>query len=183
MRKFWKTIGVERQELEAYLAGHARYWTVGPSKKQTSYANLLLVERMHSFAKMEEIIPEELSSIWRGVMWEWQEKYNHKWQPGFNGNNLVLYKGIPGAQARYHCVACRYDANKPTEYCPKCGAPTQKFWDVICFSSGVDMSRDYSGFSDQELLERAKLVQNFDRLCEDLITLAMVANSRKVLIS
>lgn len=91
-----------RKEMIDCLKKHFRYDTMNPWNRSTSYARCVKIHRIDFPSREVENraydfldIKEAYSDI-RRLMREFAERYDHRWQMGFNGRSggyLVLYQG------------------------------------------------------------------------------------------
>ena len=179
-----------REAMTAFLKKHFRYNTMNSWNRSTSYANNI---KLHQIDKPEDID----SDTWYEMLWitEWQEKlsdmledfdrkYNWQWQAGINGRSggyVVLYKGgIKPSGYKSYCTCCgqkNYQAlpEGETGTCGRCDAKArinfkQTHMQVFTWpGKDVDMYEDFEGWTLSELRERVELVQEFDRLCDDIV--------------
>lgn len=155
----------DRKSMERFLKNHFRYNTNGGWNHSTSYANNMKIYNLGLPREKEEILYELLSADnYEEILWpvnklinNFKRKYNYKFQPGVNGRSdgyLVLYQG--GIKdGRIYTYPIRH----------------------------MDMEEDcFDTWSDQELEERVKLVQDFDILCNNIIKeLSEIAGSYTVI--
>jgi len=180
-----------RGAMTAFLQKHFRYHTMNSWNRSTSYANCI---KLHQFDKPDNIN----SDTWWEMLWitEWQEKlsdlledfsrkYNWHWQAGINGRSggyVVLYRGgiKPSGHKSYctHCGQKNYQAVTEDEIgiCGRCDAKArvnfeQTHMQVFTWpGKDVDMYEDFEDWTLSELRERVELVQDFDRLCETIVS-------------
>jgi len=180
-----------RETMTAFLKKHFRYHTMNSWNRSTSYANCI---KLHQFDKPDNIN----SDTWWEMLWitEWQEKlsdlledfsrkYNWQWQAGVNGRSsgyVVLYRGgiKPSGHKSYctHCGQKNYQAVLEGEVgiCGRCDAKArvnfkQTAMQVFTWpGKEVDMYEDFEDWTLSELRERVELVQDFDRLCETIVS-------------
>ena len=177
--------------MTAFLKKHFRYHTMNSWNRSTSYANCI---KLHQFDKPDNIN----SDTWWEMLWitEWQEKlsdlledfsrkYNWQWPAGVNGRSggyVVLYRGgiKPSGHKSYctHCGQKNYQAvpEGRVGICGRCDAKARvnfKQTDMQVFTwpgKEVDMYEDFEDWTLSELRERVELVQDFDRLCETIVS-------------
>lgn len=188
---FYKEIDKRyRESMAAFLKKHFRYNTMNSWNRSSTYANNI---KLHQIDKPENIN----SDTWWEMLWitQWQEKlsdlledfgrgHNWLWQAGINGRSggyVVLYRGgiKPSGYKSYctHCGQKNYQAVADGEkgICGKCDAKErvnfkQTHMQVFTWpGKDVDMYEDFEGWTLSELRERVELVQDFDRLCDDLV--------------
>ena len=179
-----------REQMMAFLQKHFRYNTMNSWNRSTSYANCI---KLHSVDKPDNID----SDIWWEMLeiTEWQEKmsdlledfgrkYDWQWQAGINGRSggyVVLYRGgiKPSGYKSYctHCGQKNYQtvAEGEVGICGRCDAKArvnfkQTHMQVFTWpGKDVDMYEDFEGWALSKLRERVELVQDFDRLCDDIV--------------
>ena len=174
-----------------YLRQHFRYNTMNSWNRSTSYANNI---KLHNVDKPAEID----NDTWWEILWitDWQNqlsdlledfgrKYNFQWQAGINGRSggyVVLYKGgiKPSGYKSYctHCGQKNYRAVTDGEIgiCGRCEAKARvnfKQTHVQVFTwpgKDTDMYEDFEAWTLSDIRERVALVQDFDKLCDEIIS-------------
>ena len=159
--------------------------------RSTSYANCI---KLHHVDKPKDID----SDTWYEMLGitQWQEKlsdllgdfgrkHNWQWQAGINGRSggyVVLYKGgiKPSGYKSYcsHCGQKNYEAVPEGQIgtCGRCDAKARinfKQTHMQVFTWPGKSVDEYQKFEDgtlSEIRERAELVQDFDRLCDDIVS-------------
>ena len=181
-----------RAEMTAYLSGHFRYNTMNSWNRSTSYAcNMKLYKLGLDRGTEDKLwdmiqVPEFYERLNERIEdFNWQ--HNYLWQAGWNGRSggyLVLYQG----------------GTKPSRYrsyCTKCGQKNYTSvaetgnWSGVCNEEArvdyikppmqifsfpgrdVDMDEDFEDWSLYELQQRTELVQEFDRLADDIVAEAL----------
>ena len=180
-----------RQTMVKFLKKHFRYNTMNSWNRSTSYANNI---KLYNVDKPDDIDNE----IWWELIWitEWQEKlsdlledfgrkYEWQWQAGINGRSggyVVLYKGgiKPSGYKSYctHCGQKNYQEITEDEIgiCGRCDAKArvnfkQTHMQVFTWpGKDVDMYEDFENWNLSEIRERVELVQDFDKLCDDIVS-------------
>jgi hypothetical protein len=180
-----------REAMMAFLKKHFKYNTMNSWNRSTSYANCI---KLYNIDKPEDINSE---TWWEMLgITEWQEKlsdlledfgrrYEWQWQAGINGRSggyIVLYRGgiKPSGYKSYctHCSQKNYEAVPEGEIgiCGRCDAKArvnfkQTHMQVFTWpGKDMDMYEDFEGWTLSQLRERVELVQDFDRLCEEIMT-------------
>lgn len=180
-----------RQAMTAFLKEHFRYNTMNSWNRSTSYANNI---KLHNIDKPSDVNNDTLWEMlwvtgWRNILSELLEdfdrKHNWRWQAGINGRSggyVVLYRGgiKPSGYKSYctHCGQKNYQAvpEGQTGICGRCDAKArinfrQTHMQVFTWpGKNVDMYEDFEGWTVSDLRERVELVQDFDRLCDDIAT-------------
>lgn len=179
-----------REAMTAFLKKHFRYNTMNSWNRSTSYANCI---KLYNIDKPDDID----NDTWWEMIWitEWQEKlsdlledfgrkHEWQWQAGINGRSggyVVLYRGgiKPSGYKSYcnHCGQKNYQAVPDGQIgiCGRCDAKArvnfkQTHMQVFTWpGKDVDMYEDFKGWSLSQLRERVELVQDFDRLCDDIV--------------
>ena len=180
-----------REAMKVFLKEHFRYHTMNSWNRSTSYANCI---KLHHVDKSSDIDDD----TWWEMLWiaEWQEKmsdlledfsmnHNWQWQAGINGRSggyVVLYKGgiKPSGYKSYctHCGQKNYQSVSESKagICGRCDTKARvnfKETHMQVFTwpgKDVDMCEDFDGWTLSEIRERVELVQEFDKLCEAIVT-------------
>lgn len=187
MTIFQKKVGRTKKELVAYLEGHFRYDTANRWNCVTSYANNVKMYNLGFTEKAWEIIADDdLSApIYEAIddmIREFSKAHSYKYTAGFNGRNsgyLVLYPSERKAlDYKSYCPVCGQrnfqevtDANYK---CGRCGARryplTSPEYELVVYPGrGIDSDADFEDWTVDELKDRVKLVQDFDKLCDDIV--------------
>ena len=179
-----------RETMTAFLKKHFRYHTMNSWNRSTSYANCI---KLHQVDKPSDID----NDIWWEMfhLAEWQEKMsdlledfsrknNWQWQAGINGRSggyVVLYRGgIKPSGYKSYCTNCgqkNYQAvpEGKVGVCGRCDAEArvnfkQAHMQVFTWpGKDTDMCEDFNSWTLGELRERVELVQEFDKLCDDIV--------------
>ncbi len=116
-------------------------------------------------------------------MEEFGRKHNWQWQAGINGRSggyVVLYRGgIKPSDYKSYCTHCgqkNYQAvpEGQTGICGRCDAKVRvnfKQTDMQIFTrpgKDVDMHEGFEDRTLSDLRERVELVQDFDKLCDEI---------------
>ena len=187
--------------MTTFLREHYRYHCMNSWNRSTSYANCI---KLHHVGKPSDI---DEDSWWQMLdVTEWHEaleelleefarKHNYAWQAGINGRSggyVVLYRGgIKPSGYKSYCTQCgqkNYQAvpDGKMGVCGRCGAEVrinfkQTHMQVFTWpGKQVDMQEDFEDWSMDELQARVILVQDFDRLCDDIVTeyMSLCRNNR-----
>ncbi|MCK4887445.1 MAG: hypothetical protein KAS96_08665 [Planctomycetes bacterium] len=178
-----------RETMGKFLRKHFRYNTMNSWNRSTSYANNI---KLHNVDKPADID----NDTWWEMLWitDWQNqlsnlledfgrKYSFQWQVGINGRSggyVVLYKGgiKPSGYKSYctHCGQKNYQAIAEGEIgiCGRCDAKArvnfkQAHMQVFTWpGKSVDEYEDFEDWTLSALRERVELIQDFDRLCDDI---------------
>lgn len=165
-----------------YFIGRATGWN-----PPTGYANNMKIHTIGLTLQQQDTLfdlldcPEAMDEI-NELIFQFNHDHGFSWQACWNGRSggyLVLVKG--GQRETGHksfCTACGQRNFTSVEEtgcrCGRCGQekrvnfqtpPRQSY---IRFEA-VDQDEDYEFFSMKELKARIKLVQEFDRLCDEII--------------
>ena len=180
-----------REAMISFLKKHFRYNTMNSWNCSTSYANCI---KLHHVEKPDDVD----NDTWYEMLWitEWQEKlsdlledfgkkHEWQWQAGINGRSggyVVLYKGgiKPSGYESYctHCGQKNYKAVAEGEIgtCGRCDAKvrvnfTKPHMQVFTWpGKDVDMHEDFEDWTLSTIRERVELVQDFDRLCDEIVS-------------
>jgi len=188
MKTFYRKADMRNREaMIAFLEGHFRYHTMNSWNRATSYANCVKIHRL-------DLTREQMDKAWamldmedvfdaiRGIIQDWSVERDWRWQVGFNGRSggyLVLYQGgLDYQNARTaHCDMCckltwhKEDVPCTTQACPGTLKVLEKPRPQIVTYPGrsVDESEDFQEWDIAGLRDRVRLVQDFDRLCDNVL--------------
>ena len=180
-----------KESMVKYLRKHFRYSTMNSWNKSTSYTNNI---KLYNIDKPKDI---DQDRCWDMLsITEWQEKlsdlledfgrkHNWQWQTGINGRSggyVVLYKGgiKPSGYKSYcsHCGQKNYQDVPEGQIgiCGRCDAKArvnfgQTHMQVFTWpGKDVDMHENFEDMTLSQIRERVELVQDFDRLCDDIVS-------------
>jgi len=179
-----------KETMVKFLKNHFRYNTMSSWNKSTSYANNIKLHNvdkpedvdndtwydMLSITKWQEKLSELLEDFGRRHEWQWQAGIN-----GRSGGYIVLYRGgIKPSGCKSYCTHCgqkNYRAVIEGEVgiCGKCDAKARVNFKQIHMQifaypcKDVDMQEDFEDWTSSRLRERVELVQDFDKLCDDIM--------------
>lgn len=181
-----------RAEMTAYLSGHFRDNTMNSWNRSTSYACNMKLYKLGldrgTEDKLWDIIqvPEFYERLNERIEdFNWQ--HNYLWQAGWNGRSggyLVLYQGgTKPSGYRSYCTKCgqkNYTSVAETgNWCGVCNEEARVDYikppmQIFSFPGrDVDMDEDFEDWSLYELQQRTELVQEFDRLADDIVAEAL----------
>ena len=181
-----------RAEMTAYLSGHFRYNTMNSWNRSTSYACNMKLYKLGldrgTEDKLWDIIqvPEFYERLNERIEdFNWQ--HNYLWQAGWNGRSggyLVLYQGgTKPSRYRSYCTKCgqkNYTSVAETgNWCGVCNEEARVDYikppmQIFSFPGrDVDMDEDFEDWSLYELQQRTELVQEFDRLADNIVAEAL----------
>ncbi len=191
MKQFYRKVDMRsREAMIAFLSHHYRYHTMNSWNASTSYAHNVKVyklglssedtNKLYSLLDCSEFY-ERLSFYFNRFAYE----HNYEWQAGFNGRSggyIVLYQGYAKpSQYKSYCTACGRRNYKTIEEtgncrCGRCGRDERVNYSKPPLEIGTypgkntDMDADFEEWEMYELKRRVKLVQEFDKLCDDILT-------------
>jgi len=188
---FYKKVNIKKRgEMIAFLKNHFRYHTMNSWNRSTSYANNIKLYNIDKPADIDSDTCWEMLGItnWHeklnDLLEDFGRRHNWLWQTGINGRSggyIVLYQGgiKPSGYKSYctHCGQKNYQIVPDGQIgiCGKCNAKARvnfKQTHVQVFTwpgKEIDMSEDFRSWSLFELQDRVALVQEFDRLCSDIV--------------
>lgn len=190
MKQFSKKVDLRnRKEMVEFLTSHFRYDTMNSWNRSTSYAHNVKVYNLELSKDQEDklwemIDTEEFYDEIQWLMDDFAEVHNYEWQVRFNGRSggyLVLYQG--GREAldyKSRCTKCgqlNYATVEETGHCKcgRCGAEarvnlTRPIMQSFTYSGrDTDMGEDFEDWDIDSIKARVKLVQEFDKLCDDIL--------------
>ena len=180
-----------KETMVKYLRQHFRYYSMNSWNKSTSYANNI---KLYNIDKPDCVDDD---TFWEMIgLTEWQEKlsdlledfgrrHDWLWQAGINGRSggyVVLYRGgiKPSGYKSYctHCGQKNYEAVPEGQIgtCGRCDAKArvnfkQTHMQVFTWpGKDVDMHENFEDMTLSQIRERVELVQDFDRLCDDIVS-------------
>ena len=181
-----------RAEMTAYLSGHFRDNTMNSWNRSTSYACNMKLYKLGLDQETEDKlwdmiqVPEFYEWLNERIEdFNWQ--HNYLWQAGWNGRSggyLVLYQGgTKPSGYRSYCTKCgqkNYTSVAETgNWCGVCNEEARVDYikppmQIFSFPGrDVDMDEDFEDWSLYELQQRTELVQEFDRLADDIVAEAL----------
>ena len=181
-----------RAEMTAYLSGHFRYNTMNSWNRSTSYAcNMKLYKLGLDRGTDDKLwdmiqVPEFYERLNERIE-DFNRQHNYLWQAGWNGRSggyLVLYQGgTKPSRYRSYCTKCgqkNYTSIAETgNWCGVCNEEARVDYikppmQIFSFPGrDVDMDEDFEDWSLYELQQRTELVQEFDRLADDIVAEAL----------
>lgn len=181
-----------RAEMTAYLSGHFRYNTMNSWNRSTSYAcNMKLYKLGLDRGTEDKLwdmiqVPEFYERLNERIE-DFNRQHNYLWQAGWNGRSggyLVLYQGgTKPSGYRSYCTKCgqkNYTSIAETgNWCGVCNEEARVDYikppmQIFSFPGrDVDMDEDFEDWSLYELQQRTELVQEFDRLADDIVAEAL----------
>lgn len=181
-----------RAEMIRYLSAHFRYHTMNSWNNCTSYAcNMKIYSIGLDTCATEKLydliqVPEFYMQI-NGLIESFNHRHGYLWQAGWNGRSggyLVLYQGKAEPDGyRSYCTSCGQKNYKSVAEsgtrCGVCGEEARIDYaspplrTVTFMGRSTDRNADFEEWSIKELRERTELVQDFDRLADDIITEAL----------
>ena len=181
-----------RAEMTAYLSGHFRYNTMNSWNRSTSYACNMKLYKLGLDRETEDKlwdmiqVPEFYERLNERIE-DFNRQHNYLWQAGWNGRSggyLVLYQGgTKPSRYRSYCTKCgqkNYTSVAETgNWCGVCNEEARVDYikppmQIFSFPGrDVDMDEDFEDWSLYELQQRTELVQEFDRLADDIVAEAL----------
>jgi len=192
MKKFEQKVDMRsRKAMTAFLEDHFRYDTANSCNKLTSYANNLKIYCLglpgDVVDKLFDLMDcEDAYDTINDLIADFGRENGYRYQAGFNGRSggyLVLYEG-GRKQLEYKsvCKKCGQLNYKSVEEsgtkCGRCGSDerinlTHPMYQTYVTAKSIDQGEDFELWSIYELKERVKLIQRFDRLCDDIVAEAV----------
>ena len=179
--------GRSRKNMTEFLSQHFRYDTMNSWNRATSYAHCVKLHRLglaaSDYDKAYDLLEtEEVRDAWQAVIDDFTEEQAGRATIGFNGRSggyLVLYESaFQDSQYRSYCTQCgqrNYQVATPENcQCGVCRAMSRMNYTVaprhlvMWPGRGMDETRDFSDWPLLPLRERVRLVQAFDRACDQI---------------
>ena len=181
-----------RAEMTAYLSGHFRDNTMNSWNRSTTYACNMKLYKLGLDRETEDKlwdmiqVPEFYERLNERIV-DFNRKHNYLWQAGWNGRSggyLVLYQGgTKPSGYRSYCTKCgQKNYTSVAETGNRCGVCNEEArvdyikppMQIFSFPGrDVDMDEDFEDWSLYELQQRTELVQEFDRLADDIVAEAL----------
>lgn len=190
MKFFEKKVDLRsRSAMEAFLATHRRYGNHG-----TSYANLVKVHHLAlSSEQLEKAWDVMGTDYWLQIdepISEFTDRHHGQWTIGSDGRSggyLVLYQSYrKQSEHKSFCPKCgqkNFNLVQPLSdsledsrgsRCGVCGGERLNFtaphYELVVNGRSVDQWEDFSDWSIEDLRRRVRLVQDFDRTCDQIRT-------------
>lgn len=179
-----------RSAMTEFLTEHFRYPTMNSWNQSTSYANNVKIFNLGLSGKEVDKLYEliEMNEFYDriGILLNaYAVQHNYLWQAGFNGRSggyLVLYQGYSKrSEYKSFCTTCGQRNFRTVEEtgncrCGRCGMDTRVNYSTPPLECGTypgrgtDMCEDFEDWDIYSLRQRAALVQDFDRLCDDILS-------------
>ena len=190
MKRFSKNVDLRsRKDMVEFLTSHFRYSTMNSWNRSTSYAHNVKIYNLGLTSEQLDKVYEMLDTDGfydniNDLIEQFAIDHNYNWQVGFNGRSsgyLVLYQGgrkESGYKSR--CTQCgqlNYRTVEETKNC-KCGVCGQEtrvnlakpVMQIFTHpGKATDMDEDFEDWDMYTLKQRVKLVQEFDKLCDDIL--------------
>ena len=193
VRKFSESVDLRsRKEMTSYLQNHFRYFTMNSWNGADSYAHNLKIHKLGLGYEIEMKLFEllnfqEFFDTQRLLMDDFARRHQYRWQVGMNGRSggyLVLYEGeLRKSGYLSFCTSCGQRNYRRVEetgnVCGRCHSPSRvnyqqmPMYPVTFPGRGIDMDEDYDEWSIQELRDRVRLIQDFDRLADEMVAQAV----------
>lgn len=176
-----------RRAMIDFLAGHFRYDTMNSWNASTSYAHRVKIHRLGLSEKQLKkawslIEAVDLGDMLGTPMIDFAERHNYEYQMAFNGRSggyIVLIQGGKRlSDYKSYCIACGQRNFKTTEetgkVCGRCGKQTRVDYSkppIETFTypgRSLDMGTDFTEWSIDELRNRVRLVQDFDKAVDQV---------------
>ena len=189
MKTFYRPVNCRsRKDMTEYLRDHFRYPTMSSWNDSTSYACNLKIYQLgldsDTVDKLFELIQTDDFFQERSLLiQDFGSAHDYLWQAGMNGRSggyLVLYQGerIPSGYKSY-CTNCGQKSYRSVQetgnVCGVCRKPARvdfpgTHMQVTTFPGrGTDCDADFEDWSMYDLRNRVRLVQEFDRLADDMV--------------
>ena len=190
MIAFFKKVDLRsRKNMTDFLLNHFRYHTMNPWNQSTSYANNVKIYELGLTSEHENMLYDliETSELYEkisDIMSAFSDRHQYLWQTEFNGRSagyIVLYQGFaqPSAYKSY-CRWCYRKNYKTVEEtggnrCGCCGRNERVNYEKPPLEIGVypgrstEMSEDFQDWDLDSLRQRVELVQDFDRMCDEIL--------------
>lgn len=171
-----------------FLMMHFRYNTMNSWNGSTSYANNMKVHRVIPRELQDRVFElMDIHGFYDKINWlieDWDENQSFRYQANFNGKSggyLVIYNGYIENKTIFSFdnpingqdYADGYGW-MDIEEAKILGFYKKKIKRVGCYpGKSIDQDEDFSEWDMDSIKERVRLVQSFDRLCDDIVNLTI----------
>jgi hypothetical protein len=140
MKKFYKEVPEQRGAMEEFLREHERYFTMNSWNRLHSYANCVKIHRL-------ELTKTQLETAYDIISCD-ESSFYDELKDMFD--DFEVETGFPvGMNGRSSGYIVLYSSDGTVK--------------------GLDQDKDCEDWDDEDLLERVKLVQAFDKLCDECV--------------
>lgn len=177
-----------RKQMIEYLTNHFRYDTMNSWNQSTSYANNM---------KIYKVIPRDLQDKVYNLMnaegfydeindriADFDREHDYSFQAGFNGRSsgyLVLYIGSVEIRTIFKFEGSYSERDYADNYgwmdkkeAIKRGLYRKEIKIIGSFPGrSLDQHEDFEDFEMYQLQNRVRLVQSFDKLCDDIVNITI----------
>lgn len=187
MKTFYKEVLRERGAMIEFLMEHCRYHTMNSWNGQHSYANCVKLQHLgltseqcnvgYDMLQVEDSavfdeIEERMRQFAVANDWQYQASFNGR----SNGYIVLMVGGKKPSEFKTRCNVC----GAPTYYekeqsCHRGTCPgtlvklKEPIFTTFVTCAGIDQDRDYETWENDELISRVRLVQSFDKMCDDCV--------------
>lgn len=181
-----------KREMIDFLTNHFRYNTMNSWNHSTSYAHNVKVYNLGLTREQEDKLWDmiECEDFYDEINYlknDFASVHNYSWQVGFNGKSggyLVLYQGYTKpSEHKSFCTNCGQrnftSVAETGTRCGRCGEEARVDYKTPPMQIGIypgkdtDMGEDFEDWDMYDLKNRVRLVQEFDKLCDDILALVV----------
>ena len=189
LKPFSKSVDKRSKDsMVSFLKNHFRYHTLNSWNLSTSYAHNVKIYNLPLTSEQKDKlynmldVPEFYDRIME-ILYKFAKEHNYYWQAGFNGKSggyIVLYQGCSKpSEYKSYCTDCGQRNFKTVEEtgncrCGRCGSDGRINYDTPpleiskYIGKPTDMNEDFEDLDIYELKKRTKLVESFDKMCDDI---------------
>lgn len=180
---FYQKVGKSRKAMIEFLENHFRYDTMNSWNRSISYANKVKVHSVIPSALQNKVYEMlEAEGFYDNLNWlleDFAVNHGQQWQAGFNGRSggyIVLYEGKVETKTIF-TFSDGNDRDYADGYgwlslaeAKKRGLYKKQIQKVSTYAGrSVDGDADFSDWGIEELKARVELVQDFDKMCDDVV--------------
>ena len=186
-----------KKAMTDFLLNHYRYDTMNSWNASTSYANKVKVYNVIPSELQNKVFElmetEELYLSLNDLIDNWNFENNYSYQAGFNGRSggyIVMYEGGIEYKTIFKFDNPRNDRDYADGYgwlsieeAKEKGLYKKQIKKIHSYPGrSIDQNEDFEEWSIEDLKNRVKLVQSFDKLCDDIVneTIFMAENCKVV---
>jgi len=184
--QFYQTVDLRsKKAMVNFLTNHFRYDTMSSWNASTSYANNMKVYKAIPSKLQDKVFNlMEAEGFYDSLNWliqDWDREQNYYYQAGFNGRSggyLVMYEGSVEYKTIFEFNRLNNDRDYADGYgwmdikeAKERGLYKKQIKKIGSYAGrSIDMNEDFEEWDINTLKERVKLVQSFDKLCDDIIS-------------
>ncbi len=188
---FYAKVGRSKKAMIEFLENHYRYDTMNSWNQSTSYANKVKIYNCIPSELQDKVFElMECEGFYDDINWileDFAMEHDQQWQAGFNGRSsgyIVLYQGYKEVKTIFNFgedtkqykdrdYADGYGWMNKAEAIERNLYKRQITKAHTYPGRSTDQNEDFTDWSIEQLKDRVKLVQDFDRMCDDVVNIVI----------